>query len=100
MEAAPATFALYKHTHGADRSLRRLRAMNIDLGEITRMPAKKAQATSWLTGTALALLAPALAFAADTPPVPSKGDTAWMLTSTAFVLLMSVPALGLFYGGP
>ena len=30
---------------------------------------------------------------------PHKGDTAWMLTSTALVLLMSVPALALFYGG-
>ncbi len=30
---------------------------------------------------------------------PDKGDTAWMLTSTAFVLLMSVPGLALFYGG-
>src|SRR5579883_2872402 len=44
------------------------------------------------------LAAPALALAAD-PVVPNKGDTAWMLTSTALVLLMSVPALGLFYGG-
>jgi ammonium transporter, Amt family len=43
------------------------------------------------------LLAPALAAAAA--PVPNKGDTAWMLTSTALVLLMSVPALALFYGG-
>lgn len=33
-------------------------------------------------------------------PPPNKGDTAWMLTSTALVLLMSVPALALFYGGP
>ncbi|HSV19684.1 MAG TPA: ammonium transporter [Casimicrobiaceae bacterium] len=32
-------------------------------------------------------------------PTPNKGDTAWMLTSTAFVLLMSVPGLALFYGG-
>jgi Amt family ammonium transporter len=42
-----------------------------------------------------------LAWAADAPPppVPNKGDTAWMLTSTALVLLMSVPALALFYGG-
>src|SRR5215467_11666694 len=32
-------------------------------------------------------------------PTPNKGDVAWMLTSTALVLLMSVPALGLFYGG-
>ncbi len=43
---------------------------------------------------------PAAAPAAQaTPPTPNKGDTAWMLTSTALVLLMSVPALALFYGG-
>jgi len=29
----------------------------------------------------------------------NKGDTAWMLTSSALVLMMSVPALALFYGG-
>src|SRR6202041_2268764 len=29
----------------------------------------------------------------------SSGDTAWMLTSTALVLMMSVPGLALFYGG-
>ncbi|MEI6418406.1 MAG: ammonia channel protein, partial [Sphingomonadales bacterium] len=28
-----------------------------------------------------------------------KGDTSWMLISSALVLLMSVPALALFYGG-
>ena len=32
-------------------------------------------------------------------PTPNKGDTAWMLVSTALVLMMSVPALALFYGG-
>ena len=47
---------------------------------------------------ALATLVPALTWAAEAP-VPNKGDTAWMLTSTALVLLMSVPALALFYGG-
>ena len=46
----------------------------------------------------LALLGPALAFAADAP-VPNKGDTSWMLISTALVILMAVPGLGLFYGG-
>jgi len=50
-------------------------------------------------GLALAALGPTLALAADVAPVPNKGDTAWMLTSTALVLLMSVPALALFYGG-
>jgi len=32
-------------------------------------------------------------------PVPHKGDVAWMLVCTALVLMMSVPALALFYGG-
>ncbi len=61
--------------------------------------AKRANATRFpqLLGAALLALAPALACA--DAPIPNKGDTAWMLTSTAFVLLMSVPALGLFYGG-
>ncbi len=43
--------------------------------------------------------APAAAPAAAPAPVPNKGDVAWMLTSTALVLMMSVPALALFYGG-
>jgi Amt family ammonium transporter len=44
-------------------------------------------------------VAPAAEAAPVATPVPNKGDTAWMLTSTALVLLMSVPALALFYGG-
>ena len=43
--------------------------------------------------------APAAAAAAAPAPTPNKGDTAWMLISTALVLMMSVPALALFYGG-
>jgi Amt family ammonium transporter len=46
---------------------------------------------------AAACALPALALGA--PPQPSKADTAWMLVCTALVLLMSVPALALFYGG-
>jgi Amt family ammonium transporter len=30
---------------------------------------------------------------------PNSGDTAWMLTSVALVLMMTVPGLGLFYAG-
>jgi Amt family ammonium transporter len=41
---------------------------------------------------------PALAQAADKPKLDA-GDTAWMLTSTALVLMMTIPGLGLFYGG-
>ncbi|WRH89955.1 ammonium transporter [Nguyenibacter sp. L1] len=41
--------------------------------------------------------APSAAFAA--PPAVDTGDTAWMLTSTALVLMMTIPGLALFYGG-
>jgi len=57
---------------------------------------RRRQAASLTAG--LAALAPGLSLAAD-PLLPNKGDTAWMLTATALVLLMSVPALALFYGG-
>jgi len=44
---------------------------------------------------------PAVAAVADAVagPVADKGDTAWMLVATLLVVLMSVPGLGLFYGG-
>ena len=38
------------------------------------------------------------AFAATKDPLNS-GDTAWMITSSALVLMMTIPGLGLFYGG-
>ncbi len=38
------------------------------------------------------------AMAADAP-VPNKGDTAFLMTSTVLVLLMTIPGLALFYGG-
>src|SRR5689334_4425108 len=58
-------------------------------------------ATHGFAQEAAQAVAPAAAAAPATPPppVPNKGDVAWMLTSTALVLLMSVPALALFYGG-
>ena len=49
-----------------------------------------------LAQTPTGAAAPAAAAAA---PVPNKGDTAWMLISSALVLMMSVPGLALFYGG-
>lgn len=52
------------------------------------------------------LLAPTLVMAegaaAPAPAAPLKidtGDTAWMIVATAFVMLMTVPGLALFYGG-
>jgi ammonium transporter, Amt family len=53
--------------------------------------------------------APAAAAPAEPPPAcdaktlekctPNSGDTAWMLTSMAIVLMMTIPGLALFYGG-
>ncbi|TCM71133.1 ammonium transporter [Acinetobacter calcoaceticus] len=36
---------------------------------------------------------------AEVTPVLDTGDTAWVLISTALVLLMTIPGLALFYGG-
>ena len=50
--------------------------------------------------TMMALSTSALAdVAAAVAPVPNKGDTAWMLVATAFVVMMTYPGLALFYGG-
>jgi ammonium transporter, Amt family len=73
-------------------------------------PAEAASAS-----TAASASAPAAAAAAAVAPAPSapstaepsvvlnaqinSGDTAWMLTSMALVLMMTVPGLALFYGG-
>jgi Amt family ammonium transporter len=43
--------------------------------------------------------AAAAAAAAAAPPKLDSGDTAWMLSSTALVLLMTIPGLALFYAG-
>ncbi len=57
-----------------------------------------ARSRPWAIALALgAMLAPTLGFADD--PVPDKGDTAWVMTSTMLVILMTIPGLALFYGG-
>lgn len=43
------------------------------------------------------LIDPALA--AEAKPKLDTGDTAWLLTATAIVLMMTIPGLALFYGG-
>jgi ammonium transporter, Amt family len=64
---------------------------------------------SFAQAPAPAATAPAAAPAEAPPPAcdakmqvnctPNSGDTAWMLTSVALVLMMTIPGLGLFYGG-
>jgi ammonium transporter, Amt family len=55
---------------------------------------------SWIVVALVCGLSVALPAAAQTTAaVPNKGDVSWMLISTALVLMMTVPALALFYGG-
>src|SRR5258707_2795827 len=62
-------------------------------------PAPAPAAAPAAPAAAPAAAASAAAPAAAPAPTPNKGDVAWMLVSTALVLMMSVPALALFYGG-
>ena len=68
-------------------------------------PPAAAPATPAATDAAAAPAAAAPAAPAPTEPFLvtndkiSSGDTAWMLTSTALVLMMTIPGLALFYGG-
>src|SRR5450631_3843343 len=72
----------------------------------------KPAAAATAAAPAAAAPAPAPAAAPAAPPAASatepsvvtnaqinSGDTAWMLTSTALVLMMTIPGLALFYGG-
>jgi ammonium transporter, Amt family len=69
------------------------------------LPAAWADEPTSAADTASATSTAAPAAAAPTAPFLvavdkiSAGDTAWMLTSTALVLMMSIPGLALFYGG-
>ncbi|MFS3134912.1 ammonium transporter [Gluconacetobacter sacchari] len=60
---------------------------------IPRLPTAAALSAACLAG----LSTPALA--ADAAPAIDTGDTAWMLVSTALVLMMTIPGLALFYAG-
>jgi Amt family ammonium transporter len=70
-------------------------------GSATSASASSAQAAATSEASGAAAAAPA----APTEPISvdsskiSSGDTAWMLTSTALVLFMTIPGLALFYGG-
>src|SRR3954465_2461006 len=69
------------------------------------MVAPPAAAPAAAAAEAAAAASPACAADADPKKAvlekctPNSGDTAWMLTSVALVLMMTIPGLGLFYGG-
>ena len=52
----------------------------------------------YLFGAGIAFT-PFVSLASDGRPALDTGDTAWLLTSTAIVLLMTIPGVALFYGG-
>ncbi len=53
---------------------------------------------TWPALAALALIVPGEAMAQQAAKIDGA-DTAWILTSTALVLFMTLPGLALFYGG-
>jgi Amt family ammonium transporter len=60
-----------------------------------RMPAAALAAA----GLTILSCAATLAEEAPAPPAVDTGDTAWVLTASALVLMMTLPGLALFYGG-
>ncbi len=68
-------------------------------GDAPKAEAPAAAAEAPKADAAAPAAAPAAEPAAAPAPSPNKGDTTWMLISTALVLFMIVPGLALFYGG-
>ena len=63
------------------------------------MTIKMRAATAIAVTAALSLSARAACAQTELVPAFSDGNTAWLLTATALVLLMTLPGLALFYGG-
>jgi len=63
--------------------------------------ARSSMASHWtaLLPLAASLLVAGAASAEGEPAAPDTGNTAWMLTSSALVLMMTLPGLALFYSG-
>src|SRR5208337_1331481 len=82
-----------------------LLAFGVPLAWAEDAPASAATAAPEAAGPSAAATATAAPAAAPTEPFIisadkiNSGDTAWMLTSTALVLMMCIPGLALFYGG-
>ena len=63
-----------------------------------RMESLKKAGLAALAGLGTLAVTAGGAYAATKDPLNS-GDTAWMITSSALVLMMTIPGLGLFYAG-
>ncbi|MBB5467076.1 hypothetical protein HDG32_003196, partial [Paraburkholderia sp. CI2] len=74
-------------------------AASAPAADASAAPAASAPAAADASAAAAAApAAPTAPFSVDSSKINS-GDTAWMLTSTALVLFMTIPGLALFYGG-
>src|SRR6185312_13719642 len=81
-------------TRSKGRHRQTSRGHEMDIEKLKRLGLGAAVTLGSLMATA------SVAFAADAPKDPlNPGDTAWMITSSALVLMMTIPGLGLFYGG-
>jgi Amt family ammonium transporter len=72
--------------------------LEMKLGRILRVAGGLGAAVAFTLASMGAALAQDAAAAAPAPTLNS-GDTAWMITSSAIVLMMTIPGLALFYGG-
>ncbi|RSU63452.1 ammonium transporter [Sphingomonas koreensis] len=66
---------------------------------LAALPAWAQDAAGNVAETVTETASAAAAAFVPTAEMVNKGDVAWMLVASAFVLMMSVPALALFYGG-
>src|SRR4029453_4266384 len=94
-----------RRTDGAHPHRRNQRFSSVRGGEKMTLAKYLSSAVLALAALLIAKLDPALAqeaaeaAAEAAKPTIDSGDTAWMLTSTALVLMMTIPGLALFYGG-
>jgi Amt family ammonium transporter len=87
------------------RSATRLIDHRQELPTMTFKTPSRSRLAGLIAGVACALCLSFIAFdvalaeMAAPEPTVNKGDTAWMLSATILVLLMTIPGLALFYGG-
>ncbi|MGN6100097.1 MAG: ammonium transporter [Devosia sp.] len=77
----------------------RQRSTALGLAVLAPLAALLQAAPAWAQDAAATAAPAAAEAAAPAAPALNSGDTAWMLTSMALVLMMTIPGLGLFYGG-
>jgi Amt family ammonium transporter len=71
----------------------------VGLGLLAAGPAMAQEAIQEVVEEATPAVEAVAEAVAEQVPSLSGGDTAWMLTATALVLMMTIPGLALFYGG-